>query len=226
VKLRRDGWPPLCIGHRGAAGLAPANTRVSIEAAVDAGVDLVEIDVVGAPGRGLVLAHSTRELPVEPLGLDDALALVAASSVGVLVDVKARGHERELVAAVRRHGLLERALASTTDVGILRALAGLEPALARSVTYPRNRARAAALARVPGALPRRIGGLLRQAAASAATLNYRIVTSAVVARCHADGAAVFAWTVNDAPLRARLEGWGVDGVITDYPAICRATLKP
>jgi glycerophosphoryl diester phosphodiesterase len=226
VRLRRDGGPPLCIGHRGAAGLAPANTRASIEAALDAGVDLVEIDVVGASGRRLVLAHSIRELPVEPLGLDDALALLAANSVGVQVDVKARGHEQELVAALRRHGLLERALASTSDLAILRALAGLEPALARSVTYPRNRGRAAALARVPGAVPRRIGGLLRQVGASAATLNYRIVTPAVVTRCHAGGAAVFAWTVNDAALRARLEGWGVDGVITDYPAICRATLKP
>jgi glycerophosphoryl diester phosphodiesterase len=225
VRLRRDSGPPLCIGHRGAPALAPPNTRAGIEAALDAGVDLVELDVLASSGPGLVLAHSLHELPSEPLALDDALALVAAGSAGVLLDVKSAGNERGLVASVRRHGLVDRALASTTNLAILHALRVLEPQLARSVTYPRNRARAAALARVPRALPWRIVTLLSRVGAVAATLNYRIVTPDVVSRCHAFGAAVFAWTVNDASLHARLDGMGVDGLITDNPAICRATLK-
>ena len=224
MRLRRDGGPPLCIGHRGAAALAPPNTRAGIEAALDAGVDLVEIDVIEAPAPGLVLGHSKRELAFEPFGLDEALAILAASSAGVLLDVKAVGYERELVKGVRRHGLVDRTVASTTNVAVLRELGRLEPALARSLTYPRNRARAAALARVPRALPWRIVALLARAGAVAATLNHRIVTPAVVARCHTFGAAVFAWTVNDDGLRGRLDEMGVDGVITDNPAICRATL--
>jgi glycerophosphoryl diester phosphodiesterase len=225
VRLRREGGPPLCIGHRGAASLAPANTRGAIEAALEAGVDVVEIDVLGLPGAGLVLAHSGREAAAEPLALDDALALIAQSAAGVLLDVKGAGGEEELVASVRRHDLLDRALASTTDLRILRDLAHREPRLARSVTYPRNRTRATALARLPRALPWRIAALLERAGASAATLHYRVVTSEVVTRCHADNAAVLVWTVNDAVLASRLAALGVDGLITDNPAICRATLE-
>jgi glycerophosphoryl diester phosphodiesterase len=225
VRLRRADGPPLCIGHRGTAALAPANSAAAIEAALAAGVDLVEIDVLAVRGGGILLTHSARELSSEPLALDDALGLVAAHQAGVLLDVKGAGFERELVAAVRRHGLLERALVSTTRLGVLRRIAALEPELQRSVTYPRNRSRAAVLARVPGALPGRVAGLVVRAGAAAATLNHRIVTPAVVERCHGPGIAVLVWTVNDAPLFRRLDDLGVDGVITDDPAICRATLQ-
>lgn len=224
MNLRRDGGPPLCIGHRGAAALAPANSRAAIEAALEAGVDLVEIDVFGLPGRGLLLTHSAGELSAAPLTLDEALALIAPAGAGVLLDVKNPGFERDLVETIRRHDLGARALASTSNLAILRELAMLEPGLARSVTYPRNRGRALALARVPRALPWRIAALLARAGATAATLNYRIVTPAVVDRCHQLGAAVLVWTVNDKALGRRLVQLGVDGLITDNPAICRATL--
>jgi glycerophosphoryl diester phosphodiesterase len=223
VRLRCEGRP-LCIGHRGAAALAPANTRESIEAALEAGVDMVEIDVLSLPGRGVVLTHSAREAAPEPMTLDDALAVIAPAGADVLLDVKRPGYARELVEILRRHDLVERALASTTSLAVLGELAALEPRLARSVTYPRSRGRAMALERFPRALPWRVGALLTLAEASAATLNYRIVTASVVERCHSLGAAVFAWTVNDEPLARRLAEHGVDGLITDDPAICRATL--
>ena len=97
--------------------------------------------------------------------------------------------------------------------------------MSRSVTYPRNRARAAALRRVPPLLPWRIAALVLRAEASAATLNYRVVTRSVVERCHDLGAAVFAWTVNDPALVARLDGLGVDGVITDDPSVFQAIFQ-
>ena len=225
MKLLRNGGRPLCIGHRGAAALAAANTRAAIEAALEARVDVVEVDVLGLPGRGVVLTHSAREVVGEPLPLDEALALLAESAADVLLDVKGGGYEDDLVEAIRRHDLVERVLASTTDLGSLGRLHALEPRLARSVTYPRNRGRAQALARVPYVLPHRIAFLLERAQAVAATLNYRIVTPGVVARCHEQGAAVFAWTVNEAPVAERLAKLGVDGLITDDPAICRATLQ-
>jgi glycerophosphoryl diester phosphodiesterase len=225
VRLRRGEGAPLCIGHRGAAALAPANSAAAIQAALEAGVDVVEVDVLSVARRGVVLTHSARELSAEPLSLDEALGLIAASRAGLLLDVKGAGFEAELVEGVRRHDLLERALVSTTRLGVLRRVAALEPRLRRSVTYPRDQGRAAALARVPGALPRRIAGLLARVDAAAATLNYRIVTQAVVERCHAMGVAVLVWTVNEDGLARRLDDLGVDGLITDDPAICRATLR-
>jgi glycerophosphoryl diester phosphodiesterase len=226
VRIRRDGGPLLRIGHRGAAALAPPNSLRALELALEAGVDIVEIDVLGLPGRGLVLSHSTRDPGPEPLALDDALAFLAPQApVGVLADVKNRGFERELVEAIGRHGLVDRALVSTRDLSILRELRRLEQGLARSVTYPRNRGRAAALRRVPWVLPLRIADLLLRADASTATLNYRVVTRSVVERCHNLGAAVFVWTVNDSALVARLDALGVDGVITDDPSVFQAIFQ-
>ncbi|HEY6018086.1 MAG TPA: glycerophosphodiester phosphodiesterase, partial [Gaiellaceae bacterium] len=102
----------LRIGHKGAAALAPENTLASFRAAVEAGVDLVEFDVLRLDG-GLVLGHSTRELPAERATLDDALAFLADAGCGAHVDVKVAGAEEEIVAAIRRHGLEQNAFVST-----------------------------------------------------------------------------------------------------------------
>ena len=226
MRLRRHGGPLLRIGHRGAAALAPANSLRALELALEAGVDIVEFDVLGLPGRGLVLSHSSRDVASDPLPLDDALALLAQdASVGLLADVKNGGYERELVEAIRTHGLVDRTLVSTMDLSILREVKRLEPGVSRSVTYPRNRARAAALRRVPSLLPWRITALVLRAEASAATLNYRVVTSSVVERCHELDVAVFAWTVNDPALVTRLDGLGVDGVISDDPSVFQAIFQ-
>ena len=77
--LRGDG-PLLRIGHRGAAALAPPNSIAAIEAALEAGVDMVELDVLGRPDRTLILGHSHRELEAEPLTLEDALAFLASGA--------------------------------------------------------------------------------------------------------------------------------------------------
>jgi glycerophosphoryl diester phosphodiesterase len=226
MRLRRHDGPLLRIGHRGAAALAAPNSMRALELALEAGVDIVEIDVLGLPGGGLVLSHSSRDAVADPLSLDDAFALLAERApVGVPADVKNGGYERELVEAIHRHGLVDRALVSTMDLSILREVKRLEPAVRRSVTYPRNRARAAALRRAPLLLPWRIAALVLQAEASAATLNYRVVTRSVVERCHDLGVAVFAWTVNDPALVARLDGLGIDGVITDDPSVFQAIFQ-
>ena len=73
VNLRRRDGPPLVIGHRGAAAVAPENTLAALQAAVDAGAHLVEFDI--APD--LQLAHSRREVPEDSLSLDDALEFLA-----------------------------------------------------------------------------------------------------------------------------------------------------
>jgi glycerophosphoryl diester phosphodiesterase len=102
----------------------------------------------------------------------------------------------------------------------------------RAISYPNDRLGAgrrralrpavdAGAAAARRALPYRIGPWLARTGASAATLHHALVTPAVVRRCHAAGAAVLAWTVNDPALAARLVSTGVDGIITDDPLILR-----
>jgi glycerophosphoryl diester phosphodiesterase len=232
LKVLRGTGPVLKIGHRGAAALAPANTIEAVEAALVHGVDLVEIDVFGAPGGRLVLSHSRRELVAEPVTLDEMLVFLAerAPRTRVLADLKFAGRERQFVEALRAHGFVERVLASTSQVSTLRNLRRLEPQLARSRTYPRGRvyfgehrtfihvSRPVQWA-MRLTLPSRVSRFVDEVGASALTLNHRVVSRAAVERCHELGVAVLAWTVNEQDLVERLEALGVDGVITDDPRI-------
>ena len=232
LRLLRGDGPLLKIGHRGAAALAPPNTIEAAEAALVHGVDLIELDVFGGPNGQLVLSHSRRELTEQPVTLDEMLAFLVerASNAGILADVKFAGRERQLVEALRAHGLVERTIASTSQVRTLQNLRRLEPALARSRTYPRGRVYLGGhrtFIHVSGpvqwgmriALPSRVRKLVDEVAASAMTLNHRVVTRATVKRCHERGVGVFAWTVNDREVARRLDELGVDGVITDDPRI-------
>jgi glycerophosphoryl diester phosphodiesterase len=222
----------LRVGHRGAAALAPANTIQAVEAALEEGVDFVELDVFGRPDKTLVLSHSRRELGDEPVTIEDVFTFLAetAPDVGLLADLKGAGWETELVEALRRHDLVERTLACTSNVVALDALRRLEPRLRRSRTYPRGRlyfARRRVSIPVGGpvlramrlALPYRIAGLIEEVEASAVTLKRHVVSRSVVERCHELGVAVFVWTVNNRAENRRLDALGVDGVITDDPRI-------
>ena len=229
IELRRRDGRPLRIGHRGAAALAPENTIVSLSLALDLGCDLVEFDVLGLEGS-LVLAHSPTELPGELVTLDEALEFLAGTDAGVQVDVKTRGAEPELAEALRRHGLVERAVVSTFRPASLRALQALAPDLCRGLTYPEDRlgvSRRRLLSPLVGSglvamravLARRIGGMLAAATANVAVLHWQVITRAVVERCHVLGAPVLAWTVLSTDEVRRLTGLGVDGLIADDPRI-------
>jgi glycerophosphoryl diester phosphodiesterase len=118
------------IGHGGASALVAANTLASFDAAVDVGVDMVEFDVRGHRGE-LVLAHTI----VDPyrracVRLSDALAHLSSRrfrDVGINLDVKHTGCEAALLDALRRAGLLNRALFSSQITGVLERLRDLEP---------------------------------------------------------------------------------------------------
>jgi glycerophosphoryl diester phosphodiesterase len=82
-----------------------------------------------------------------------------------------------------------------------------------------------ALTAMRASVPARVGRLLRRSGASALMLQHRLVTPAAVARAHALGAAVLAWTVDDPADLERVDAAGVDGVITNDPTIFVATLR-
>jgi len=134
------------------------------------------------------------------------------------------------VDAIARHGLVDRALVSTCHARSLRAIAALEPRVTRGITYPYDRSGVSqrpalapltrgALVSLRALLPLRIDRLLAGAEASAAVLHHAVVSRAVVAKAHAQSAAVLAWTVDDVPALERVLAAGVDGVITNDPGL-------
>jgi glycerophosphoryl diester phosphodiesterase len=202
--------------------------------------DLVELSHGRASGRvgGLGL-HELRAFAPELATFDEAVGFLAerAPAVGAHVDLKSPGVEEGIVEALRRRGLFARAIVSSCETASLRRLAALEPAVTRALTYPCDRRRlggrraaapfrSAVLRGLRAALPRRIGGMLRGAEATVASLHWSVVSRAAVDRAHLVDAAVFVWTVNDETVLESVLAAGVDGVITDDPAFVRATLTP
>jgi glycerophosphoryl diester phosphodiesterase len=228
---RAEGRRPLVIGHRGAAAVAPENTLASLEAAVAARVDLVEFDI----SPGLLLGHSLDELPPDALTLDEAFEFLKAHGVGVHLDVKLPGYEEQVLEAIRRHGVAERAVLSTAFAVTARRFAQLAPELPRAIGYPRDRLgvsnlrwplplqRAGAMT-LRQAMPVRVPLLLRWARANTLSLHHTLCSRAAVATAHRLGAPVLAWTVNDASVVRRVAAAGVDGIVSDDPEMTLATL--
>ena len=72
-----------------------------------------------------------------------------------------------------------------------------------------------------GSVPR----LIQAAGGAAWSPNGGAVTEALVREAQALGLKVIPWTVNNPPDMERLIGWGVDGLITDYPDRLRTVLQ-
>ena len=136
IELRRGR--ALRIGHRGAAALALENTLASIDAALAANVDLVELDVLIRPDGEPVLAHDRHRVG-RAVALADGLERLSASEAGVLLDLKCRGCEEAVVSALRSHSLLDRALVASFWARSLLRLERIEPSLPRALSYPEDR---------------------------------------------------------------------------------------
>jgi glycerophosphoryl diester phosphodiesterase len=193
--------------------------------------DLLEVSHGNRAGRvrGLALGELRVAAPNLPT-LDEALEFFAERPVGLHVDVKCHAHGGGVASALRRHGLVDRSVVSAFWRDTLRDARAAEPDLAVAFSYPEDRYGLAhrrlvapfiaPTARLLGrALPRRLPRWLRALGAPVAMLHYAVVTRAAVERCHASGAAVWAWTVNERQLFEHMAALGVDGVVSDDPRI-------
>jgi glycerophosphoryl diester phosphodiesterase len=239
LRLLRGDGPLIRVGHRGAALLAPENTLESFEAALALGVDAIEFDVV-APDEGpLLVGHSLAELPEDPATLDEALAFLAERDVALHVDLKLTTRLDEVADALERHGLIQRSVVCSFHLPSLRAVAAHPAPLQIGFTYPEDRygvskrrglrpaIRLGTLA-LRRALAVRVPAMITRADARALMLQHAVVSQAAIARAHAAGVAVWAWTVDDPDELARLDAAGVDAVISNDPRIFSglATLAP
>ena len=228
---RRDGHP-LRIGHRGAPALAPENTLGSFRAAVHAGVDLVEFDVVALESGQLVVAHSIEEIVPETPTLEQTLRFFVdeATDIGLHLDLKLTQREHEVIEALRGFDLAGRSFVSSVYISTARAIAALDGELRTGFTVPRSilglteHGRGAPVARaglwaLRLVTPPLIRPLLALTRASAVVIHHTVVTAASVRAAHAHGAAVIAWTVDEPDELARVDEAGVDAVVTNDPRI-------
>ena len=151
----------LRVGHKGADRIVPGNTIESFHAAVGAGVDVIEFDVLrppddfadgsdwrtapAGPARAsgpLLVAHDwgAARRAEKPLTLDEALDAFNASPLDAVqfdLDIKICGREDEIADAVRSRGLTDRAMTSGTELPTIHALGEIAPEISRGWTIPR-----------------------------------------------------------------------------------------
>jgi glycerophosphoryl diester phosphodiesterase len=226
------------VGHKGADLIAPGNTLPSFDAALAAGVDMIEFDVLPERGSGrLVLAHDyVAAGRGDPPTLEEGLSHFASDAfdgIELDVDLKLPGYEEAVLEALRRHGLLERALVSSQYLQSLARVRELEPSLRLGWSVPRARrdytdsrwTALPALAVLWGyrlSLPRLGARAIRARRCDALMAHWRVVTPRLVAAVREAGGELFAWTVDELPRIRALEALGVTGVITNDPRLFTA----
>ena len=220
------------VGHKGADLIAPGNTVPSFDAALGAGVDMIEFDVLRTRTR-IVLAHVAGR---SPLNLEEGLAYLASpefAEIGFIVDLKLPGYELEVVDAVRRHGLVDRVLVSTQYRESLAAIREAEPAVRLGWTVPKlqrdpfrswtTRIPAyAALQTMRLTLPGQAADAIRARGCDALMAHWRLVSGRLVRRVREAGGELYVWTVDELARIRALDSLGVTGVITNDPRLFAA----
>ena len=223
------------VGHKGADLIAPGNTLASFDAAIEAGVDMIEFDVlpedVEDPRHSrLLLFHDYRQDFSKSPTLEEGLRHLAPHQVEVQVDLKWHGYEARVVEALREHGLIERALVSTMEERSLRVLRELEPSLRIGWSVPKVKRdyTQSLLTRYPAygmvlygrrVLPRRAAAKLRAGEIDALMAHWLLVTPRLVRAVRDAGGELYVWTVDDPARILALERLGVSGIISNDPRL-------
>jgi glycerophosphoryl diester phosphodiesterase len=231
----------VVIAHRGAAGSAPENTLASVALAVEQGADLVEIDVQESADGEVVVVHdsdlmrvggaaikiweaTSDELQEVDVGswygpefsgervpnLEQVLEICRGRS-RVVIELKYYGHNQRLEKRVAE--IVDRA--GMEDHIILMSLAS-DIVTSMKATRPDW---------TVGLLTAKAVGNLTRSNADFLAVHVGIANHRFVRRAHAAGKEVYVWTVNDKLNMSRMMSRGVDGIITDHPALARAVLE-
>jgi glycerophosphoryl diester phosphodiesterase len=231
---------PLVIAHRGASAQRPENTLPAYALAIEQRADMIEIDLHRTRDGAVVITHdeSLEHLGGQGAIEDASLAAVRALDAGggeriptldeVLDGFGAQipfnlelkrgvcatypGLEAIALEAVERRGMLERTLFSSFFDPVLAELRRLSrTARIALLIRPKDQARPLERARAVGA--------------EALNPWFGLAEPELIAAAHADGLAVYPYTVDDEEVMRRLIEAGVDGLFTNHPDRMRRLLQ-
>jgi glycerophosphoryl diester phosphodiesterase len=210
-------------------GVEPENTLRSFVRAEREGMDVIELDLHLSLDGALVVMHDAdvdrttdgsgpvaEKTLAELRGLDAGLGeripvfeeVVEAVSAPLQAEIKDRAAARVLAEAVERLGLHERVMVISFHDDALRETRKLLPDIPVALVTGRS---------TPTAPERAV-----ELGAQMVSCELRWLDEDVVERCHAAGIKVISWTVNTDQDLARVRELGLDGVVTDMPAVRRA----
>ena len=229
------------IAHRGASATAPENTLAAIKQAIVDQADWVEIDVQETADGEVVVFHDSDFMKLANIDLkiwDATMEDLAQIDIGshfdtrfnaervptlrqvlaackgkirVIIELKYYGHDQQLEQRVADIVEAEQMQASIMIMSLksdkVQKMKALRPEWQ------------------VGLLTSAAIGDLSSAKADFLAVNLGLASRHFVRSVHSNGKQVFVWTVNDAPTMSRLIGRGVDGLITDKPAVAREVIQ-
>ena len=229
------------IAHRGAAGDRPENTMTAVRKALEDGADWIEIDVQETADNEVVVVHdsdfmklSLVDLKVWDATMDDLagidigswfdpqyaeertpllrdVLLEAKGRSNVLIELKYYGHDVDLENRVA-------AIVEATDMA--------ENIATMSLEYPAvEKMKALRADWRSGVLAATAIGNLGKLNADFVAVSGAILSQSLIDSVHKKGKDIYVWTINDPLDMSSMMSRGVDGIITDEPALARTVLE-
>lgn len=227
----------IIIAHRGAAGKAPENTLASVKQAIEDKTDWVEIDVQESKDGHIVVVHDSDFMKLAKTDLkvwDGTLAQIQAIDIGswfssdfsnervpllydvlkaakgkanVLIELKYYGHDQQLEQRV---------------IDIVEEMDMVDDTAIMSLKYEGiQKIKKLRPDWTIGLLSAQVLGSMSDIDADFLAVNTAMAKPAFIRTNQEAGKKVFVWTVNDKMTMFRLMSLGVDGIITDEPALAR-----
>ena len=225
----------MIIAHRGAAGKAPENTKVAMRHAINDGADWIEIDVQETIDGEVVVIHDSDFMKLANINLkiwegrleeiqdidvgswfnggfsservptlQDILA-IAKGKCRVLIELKYYGHdiqlEQRVAEIVEQADMVEHIAIMSLKYKGINNFRRLRP------DWP------------VGLLSSKAIGKISDLEVDFLAINMATAKPSFIRRIQSSGKKVYVWTVNDQASMSRLMTLGVDGIITDEPAL-------
>lgn len=229
---------PAVVSHRAHEGTHPENTLLGVQAALDDGVDAIEVDIRRTIDGGLILMHDatfTRTtgdrrvvdqtpfaeavaLQVRPQDpeqqpqpvpmLEDALRLIDGRAA-VVLDFVDEAIADDLIALVQRSGVASWTWWTSHNPRLATRLASETPGSKSYLGWAASDGRYASPIDALEVCARRgLAGIMA---------DHAYIDETVVRLAHREGLEVAVWTVNDLKRMASLARIGVDAITSDYP---------
>lgn len=229
------------IAHRGAASARPENTLSAVVKALEDRADWVEIDVQETADGEVVVAHDSDFMKLASVDLkvwDATMADLAEIDIGswfdpayssertptlreVLLTAKGRG---KVLIELKYYGhdvaLEERVAQIVDETDMADAVAAMSLKRPGVETMQRLRPKWP-----QGILAATAIGDLSALDVDFLALNTGQISLPLIRRAHAQSKKVYAWTVDDPVTMTRLISVGIDGLITNKPALARTVME-
>ncbi len=229
------------MAHRGSSKAAPENTLAAIRKAIEDGADWVEIDVQETADGEVVVFHDSDfmrtanvDLKIWNATMEDlkdidigswfapefraervpTLAQVLDECKGkicVNIELKYYGHddqlEQKVAELVDSHGMASDVVAMSLKSEVVEKMKNVRPdwkvGLLMSVS----------------------AGDLSKLEADFIAVNAGFANRRLVRTAHENGKEIYVWTVDDAPTMSAMISRGVDGLLTNKPALAKSVLQ-